>query len=550
MNKFEIKTVIPVENNALIKDCEQKLLSDNFCLGIFNKEKEFFGFVLKKDLDKAIKLDLRHFSINTITTYANFLELQPDEITENILNKNLQNILNRGLFIGENIKTVNKLVLLNQNNNETSALSIREIFEKQLPAKIKKAIDMIYITADKHNIPVYLVGGIARDLIISNKSIDTDICVEYNAIDFSKLLKKDFFNQVKIKSIHEDFKTAKIVFDIYGDDIEIDIASTRTESYSYPAALPLVEKIGCNIFEDLIRRDFTINAMAISLNKKNFCKIVDPLNALEDIQNKTIKIIHPLSFLEDPTRILRGLKFRIRFNCELEETTKKLQQECLNSGLFNGLSGERIKSELKQTLNINKAICLEKMFEEKIYKLISKDIVPYENLKEISKKCEKTILKYKNNLNSPDFIWLIYLSVILSNLDVDKVTLITKDLYLSGIETEIIMGTKTIIEKAELLKEAEKRYDIYEQLEGFFIESVIASMIIIEDTDVLNNIELFINELQNIKINLTGKSLINLGLSPGPMFGEILSCLLKAKINREIKSEKDELNYVKRLIEK
>lgn len=550
MSKFDIKTVIPVESGLSIKECENVLLSDNFCLGVFNEKRELFGFVLKKDLDKSLLFELDDHPISLITTNADCLNLQFNEITEEALQDNEQHNLNKGLFIGENNKTAKHLVVLNAYELINRPLSLRESFEKQIPAKMKKAIDMVYNTADKYNIKAYLVGGIVRDLIINRKSFDTDICVEHNALDFAKIIKKEFFSQVKIKSTHEEFKTAKLTFNIYGEEIDIDIASTRTEKYLYPAALPSIEAVGVNICEDLLRRDFTINAIAIGLNKANFGQLINPLKGFEDIKDRKLRVIHPLSFIDDPTRIIRGLKFRVRFNYKLEESTQKLQENCLNSEFFDGICGERIKNEFKQTLNLNRAECIEKIIEEKIYKLITKKINIPENIKDFSKNCEKLVSRYKNQLNSEDFMWLIYLSSILLKLDIDKISSIAKEFNLSGIETEILMGAKTILERAELIGDAEKRYDIYELMEGFFNESIIAAMTLIEEPSAIQNIELFLRELQFIKVEVTGKTLIEQGLTPGPRFGEILSKLLKAKINRELFSPEDELKYIKRLVEK
>lgn len=550
MSNFDIKTVIPVESGLSIKECEQVLLSDKFCLGVLNEKRELFGFVFKEDLDKALMFELNEHPVSLIVTNAECLNIPLDEISEKTLQAYKQNNLNKGLFIGENNKNAKNLVVLNPCELQNKPVSLREAFEKQISAKIKKAVDMIYHTADKHGIKAYLVGGTVRDLIMNRKSFDTDICVEYNALDFAKIIKKEFFTEIKIKSTHEDFKTVKLIFNIYGEEIEIDIASTRTEKYLYPAALPTLDKTGVTVCEDLLRRDFTINSLAVALNKDNFGKLTDPLQGFEDIKNRQIRVIHPLSFIDDPTRIIRALKFRVRFNYELEESTEKLQENCLNSGFFDGICGERIKNEFKQTLNLHKAECIEKIVDEKIYKLITNKINPPENIKEYSKKCEKLINRYKNQFNSEDFIWLIYLSGIILKLDIDKIASIAKDLHLSGIETEILMGAKTILERAELIGEAEKRYDIYELMEGFFNESVIAAMSLIKEPSTIQNIELFLRELQFIKVEVTGKTLIEQGLTPGPNFGEILLKLLKAKINRELFSNEDELKYIKRLIEK
>ena len=176
---------------------------------------------------------------------------------------------------------------------------------------------------------LYYIGGVVRDEILGIPSFDVDFCYEGNAIEFSKN-----FNVIKT---NPDFGTVRIIF----DNQEIDIASTRTETYPKHGHLPIVNNIGCSLKEDLSRRDFTINAMA-----KNTVtgEIVDYFNGLEDIKNKQLRVLHNNSFIEDPSRILRALKFAVRFDFELSYETKRLQEEYLNNINYD-MSYHRIKKE-------------------------------------------------------------------------------------------------------------------------------------------------------------------------------------------------------------
>jgi len=346
----------------------------------------------------------------------------------------------------------------------------------------------------------------------------------------------------------KDFKTTKVVFKIGNEEIELDIASTRKEYYQHPASLPNVTEIGCNIYDDIVRRDFTINSMALSLNQASFCKLIDPLSGYKDIKEGKIRILHPLSFINDPTRIIRALKFRERFTSQLEKATDQLQETCLESGLFDSLAGERIKAEIKQTFNLNKAECLRKFIEEKIYFLIDKDIQEPQNAKILSEKTQKIIKEYDNFISSKDLTWLIYLGVLIVDESKDNIKKIADKLYLSGLETEILLGSKGIKDRINILKSSQTQYEIYEILEGYFPESILISLIKKTDKEIEDKINLYINELQDIKIYTTGKDLIEAGITPGPMFGEILRELLQAKINKEISTQEDEKEYIKKFI--
>ena len=159
---------------------------------------------------------------------------------------------------------------------------------------------------------LYYVGGVVRDKLLGLNSIDIDYCYEGNAIDFSRK-----FNIIKT---NPDFGTVRVLL----DNKEIDIASTRVEIYPKEGHLPVVNKIGCSLKDDLSRRDFSINAMA-----KNTLtgELVDYFEGLADIKNKKLIVLHERSFIEDPSRILRGLKFSIRFGFELDNTTLNLQKQ-------------------------------------------------------------------------------------------------------------------------------------------------------------------------------------------------------------------------------
>ena len=233
---------------------------------------------------------------------------------------------------------------------------------------------------------LYYVGGVVRDEILGVQSFDTDFCYEGNAIEYAK---ENGFNIIRE---NPDFGTVRILFD--GKDI--DNASTREETYPKVGHLPIVKNIGCPLLDDLKRRDFTINAMA-----KNTVtgEIIDYFGGIEDIKNKKLKILHPTSFVDDPTRIIRGLKFSVRFGFELEEKTEILQQQYLQNINYD-MSYHRVKKELKETFNLNKQIAITKFIDEKIYKLLDgkSDIPTYiPNIEAVLSKI------------TSDNIWLFYL---------------------------------------------------------------------------------------------------------------------------------------------
>lgn len=271
--------------------------------------------------------------------------------------------------------------------------------------------------AAKNDFKLYLIGGMVRDLLLGNESLDVDITVEDDAIEFAHILEKEI--GAKISSVHESFGTVKI--NINGQ--KIDLASTRSESYPKAGHLPHVDKIGCPLKEDVIRRDFTINALALSLNQENFADLIDYTGGFDDLKSKKIRILHDKSFVDDPTRIIRALKYATRLGFELDKKTLKLQQDYLQNINYD-MCYKRVKQEIKKTFEQNSQEAFEKFVEQKIYKLITK-----KEIKTPKINIEKLINKY-----TPKHIWLVYFGVLAVELNIE--------LSPTKYEKEVIEGAK------------------------------------------------------------------------------------------------------------
>ena len=224
-------------------------------------------------------------------------------------------------------------------------LNLKEKVDKQLSENIKSIFSCCSEAARDNGYRIYLVGGVVRDLILGMEIFDVDITVEGDAVEFCRHLEKKC--NCSIKQIQQDLRTAKVVFD---SGIEIDFASTRKESYPKSGHMPVIEETGCALIDDVKRRDFTVNALVMSLNKADFGDVTDYVGGLEDIEQKQLKVLHDKSFIDDPTRIIRGLKFSVRLGFRLEENTLKLQNEYLQNHLSGDICWSRIKSDRKSVV--------------------------------------------------------------------------------------------------------------------------------------------------------------------------------------------------------
>lgn len=349
---------------------------------------------------------------------------------------------------------------------------------------------------------LYYIGGVVRDEILGLESFDIDLTYDGNAVEYAKKLK-----DIEIIQVNEPFGTVRIKS---GNEI-IDIASTRSESYPQKGHLPVIDEIGCSLKEDVMRRDFTINAMAKSTYTG---EIIDYTGGIEDIKNKKLRVLHDKSFVDDPTRILRALKFSIRFGFELEEHTKKLQEQYLQQINYD-MSYKRIYKELKETFNLNKSEAFDKFIEQKIYKLIS----PQSTEKINTKNLEHLIKKY-----NPKNVWIMYVGLLpdISNLPLTKT------------EKQIVEEYKKINIKQD------DKFKIYKTFKNIPIESIL-----MYSTKNPELVKYYLENLRNIELEITGKNIQDLGILPSQEYQKCFDLILKKKLDNPNMTIQEEINIAK-----
>lgn len=397
-------------------------------------------------------------------------------------------------------------------------LNLKDKIKSQLPKAALNALELCSKTADDNGFKIYLIGGVVRDLLLEKKIIDIDVTVEGNATEFCHTLSDKKI--CKILQVQNELKTVKALFK---NDIAIDFASTRQEFYPKRGHLPVIARIGCTLEEDVLRRDFTINSLAISLNEKDFGTVIDYVGGVEDIKNKILKVLHDNSFNEDPSRIIRGLKFAARFNFHRDEYTKELQEKYINTQLHDDISWTRIKSELKQTFSMNDAKVYDMFLINDTYKLVYGEKPPVKGL-EI-----KTLVdKY-----SPDYVWLVYLGTVLNKPEIIEAFCLTRP------EKKIFTDKNTLLKGDLNLKST--NYEIYKFFEKKSIEAVLIYYLLTKRKEPL----VYLEKLMNIRVELKGEELMELGITEGKLIGKMLDEILKRKLAETIITKADEINFVK-----
>lgn len=385
----------------------------------------------------------------------------------------------------------------------------------------KDAVFLASKVACDNRVEIFLIGGVVRDLILGNEIKDIDIAVQGDAVDFAKILEKDF--ECEIINIQENLRTAKVKFQ---SGAVIDFASTRQERYCSSGVLPVAYNFGCNLKDDIIRRDFTINTLALRLTGENMFSLVDYVDGYADILNKKIRVLHKNSFIDDPSRIIRALKFELRFAFDIEYETYELMQKYLNNVNLD-MPLERVKSELKQYFSIENKTVYEHILSTNSYKLISDNPVKslhYENI-------------YSISIDKSE-VWFVYFVLLVVNSDYAL-----ERLNLTAVEKKIIKEVRELLNKNI---SSSDNYQIYKAFNGLALLSVVIYYIISENASAYK----FLKELQNIKVLTTGKDLIGLGFKPSPYFNEIFDIVLRKKLNGELASKESELEFINKNIKK
>lgn len=415
----------------------------------------------------------------------------------------------------------------------------------QLPLKLKKIIRLATQVSERTRCPAYLVGGFVRDLILQVANFDLDITVEGDGVAFAKKLAQKLNAKI---IIHERFKTATLILI---DGLKVDIATTRQESYPQPAALPVVSSGSLQV--DLYRRDFTINAMAISIAKFRQQKLIDPFGGKEDLEKGLIRILHEQSFSDDPTRILRAIRFQQRFHFKFEPKTLLLLKQAVKGGLLNQVHPHRLRDDLILMLKENDPSGeIKKLSVLGGLSIVCENLKFNKNIQNLFRSTREQLGWFIKNYPTRRRLdhWVIYLSILLKPLNLTQVKIATARLGLRKGEAKRIIGYHQKSEKIiqELSKKGITPAHIFSLLEPLSYEEIILLRVVCRNKHLKQYISDFLKIYNGMKLYTRGEDLAVLGISPGPKYQKIFAQVLAAKLNGKIKSKIQELTLIKKLI--
>lgn len=400
----------------------------------------------------------------------------------------------------------------------------------------------------------FAVGGFIRDLLLGVPNLDVDMVIEGNAIEYAKRLSRELCG---VYVYHKRFGTATVFIPCpagipaskcAGGNFRIDIAMTRTEIYERPAALPTV-KFG-PIENDLYRRDFTINAMAMRLYGRHFGELLDPFNGRSDLKAGVIRALHDLSFVDDPTRIFRAVRFEQRFDFRIEPHTENLIKKAVGLKMVDRTQKQRIREELIAILSEEKPLkAVRRLSELNELRFIDPDLKLKTSTVSLFKAADEALAWYDNTHISKRHTlecWLIYLAALVDGLGLAKVKKICGDFVFKKADAAKLVSYKknekrilAILSKKEKLKPSQ----VHGYLEVFAYEVMMMFMAKTRSQTARRRIMSHITKYAHVKLRLKGDDLKKAGIEPGPHFRELMRKTLHAKLDGRLRTKGDELGF-------
>ncbi|MGH2921267.1 MAG: CBS domain-containing protein, partial [Gaiellaceae bacterium] len=381
---------------------------------------------------------------------------------------------------------------------------------------------------------VYLVGGTVRDILLGEPNFDVDIAVEGDAIGLAGALARALDGRVRA---HEKFGTAVV---LYGDDERVDVVTARTEFYDAPAALPTVEH--ASIREDLFRRDFTINAMAVSLKGEDRGRLVDPFGGRRDLEAGTIRVLHNLSFIDDPTRIFRAVRYENRYGFRMDEHTVRLARGCIEMGLVGDLSSTRLREELVALLeegDVHHSI--PRLAELGAGRAIHPHLAADDEAVRLIDRMRELNERYK--LEVPT--WRLGLIALARDLSPDELLQWLQRLKVRRRDAEQIAAGVTVGPRiVERLHGEASPAEVVALAEPYAPDAPLFALAL-DDVQAVHD---YFDRLGGVRLEITGSDMAELGLAESPRVGEILAELRRRKLNGELDGRESELAAARELI--
>ena len=546
--------VMVVQPDVSVDDAYRIMLRYGHSALPVTKGPSILGLITRKDLDKAHlhgfgKTLLREFmseGIITVPKDASIREAHRLLVTHGIGRlpvvdgRKIVGIVTRT----DLMKALYPMTVPKEDRDSLALLpwteDVGEIMEEKLDGRTLRLLHALGERAEKLGMKAYIVGGIVRDLLLGRRNVDLDVVVEGDAIEYLRSWEKD---GVKV-SLHGKYKTGTIVFQ---DNRKVDVATARREFYEFPVAQPQV--YSDSLKHDLYRRDFTINAMAVSVNAPSWGILVDFFTGRADLTRKTLRTLHNLSFVEDPTRVIRGVRLEQRLGFSFDDNTMRLLKSCIKAGLLARLSGFRLQGELVITFDEHFPYPAVRRLEEiGVWDVLFPGI----RLGDTCRLAIRRLGAFRTRMagDLPDFkgdLWLAFLAALLAESP-ENVSFAALDrLNLTEAERRTVLTALSGLRAAEKElggKTAPANSEIVRFLDDVPPVVCLFWSAATEQWRVRRRVLLYLTKLRELHGALRGADLVRMGYKPSPRIGMILERLRLLRLDGLLATEDDERQYV------
>ena len=560
-----------IKSGSKIKEAMSALLKYGLKGAPVMSKNKLIGMITMSDIRKAMRYKYGHASVKGYMRSA-VKTIKPDTPLHVIQGTMFENnigrlpVLKRNRVVGivtrtDVLKSVHRDIFRKHSvfKRRKTRFNISAKLKKVLPRQILGILHTIGRVAGKSGCRAFVVGGFVRDIILGVRNFDLDIVVEGDAISFGRKI-ADLYGGSHVE--YRKFGTSTAVIDWprglrkpegAPPRFKIDFATARRESYEKPAALPTVEF--SSLKDDLQRRDFTMNAMAASLNRQSFGQLIDFFGGEKDLENGVIRVLHDASFIDDPTRIFRAVRFEQRFGFRLDRYTEDLIKHAIREGMFSKTQNQRIRDELILMMMEDEPIrAILRMKELHELRFIHRKIKVNGARKRLFADIKKTCSWYDKSPFRRRHIdrWLIYMMAFLDDLTpADIKGFSERFVFRKGDRTRLISRKKNAQKIMNTLS-AKKLMPsaVYAALCRLSFEEILFIKAKAGKRLVSLRIKNFLAKYEGVKIRTGGEDLKKLGLAPGPLYTRLLVRVLYARIDGWLKTKREEIGFIKKRLGK
>lgn len=557
-----ISPFVEIQGGVPIEEAKRHLNTRRVNAAPVLRDDRVVGIVTRQTLDAAIQHGLGSRPVETVMSPE--LEwIDPaasaDEVGERMLARHPRFILVGGPA-GRPLGLITRMQVLRHLHGQLSDFEQRfdrrteqlrerkekigRLLDERLPPFLRGLVERIAAVSRRQGIPVHLVGGFVRDLLLGRENRDLDLVVEGDGLGFAALLAEDLGGRVRT---HPAFLTAVVVDP---DGFHIDIATARSEFYRAPAALPEVQTSALR--QDLFRRDFTINTLAIRLGGET-PELIDYFGGRHDLKEKTLRALHSLSFIDDPTRVLRAVRLELRLGFHLSAETLRLVEVALAEGIFDQLSGSRLRDELTLLLD-DPALALrglERLAELDLLRVLHPHMGLGNEARERLRNARAAWDWYhlEGLADPPLSVWRLHLMALAGELDEPELIRLADRLMLAGEDRRLLTGFPSRLGRARqaLARPDRLPHHAVEALEPLAGEELLL-LLAEPDEAVRAWVRRDLTELRMFELGIRGADLIQAGFRPGPRIGDALKETRRARLDGRIEAG-DELRYAAGLLE-